>query len=76
MYREQFRIPDGEQIRVTAQDGSTRAQSCRYIDDCHTEIGGSLYHICEYAEMLERSGAKASPLCAPPIRPTAGRDAR
>lgn len=26
----------------------------RYIDDCHTAIGGSVYHIREYASYLER----------------------
>ena len=27
---------------------------CRYIDDCHVEIGSELYHICQFAEIMER----------------------
>ena len=29
---------------------------CKYIDDCHVCVGNSAYHICEFAEMQERSG--------------------
>lgn len=34
----------------------------RYIDDCHTAIGGSVYHIREYASYLEQIGGKAIPI--------------
>ena len=34
----------------------------RYIDDCHSAIGGSVYHIREYASYLEQIGGKAIPI--------------
>jgi hypothetical protein len=27
---------------------------CRYLDEFHVEIGGHVYHICEFAESRER----------------------
>ena len=63
-YRELFRIPDGGKIRITYPGGETREETCRYIDPYHTEIGyGSvnLFHIAEFAERMEKSGAKIGP---------------
>lgn len=34
----------------------------RYADDCHAEIGGSFYHIREFAEWMERSGSQVIPM--------------
>lgn len=65
-YEEKFRIQDGDSIRITTADGEKLDRTVRYIDDCHIEIGGGfgndLYHICEYAERLERSGCTVIPL--------------
>ena len=65
-YKEKFRIPDGDQIRITYSDGDIRDRTARYIDDYHVEIGGglgrNLYHICELAEALEQSGGTVIPL--------------
>ena len=61
-YREKFRIADGEQIRITDADGTNRDRICRYIDEYHVEVGSNLYHICEFAELLERTGGTAIPL--------------
>lgn len=56
-YKEKFRIPDGDKIRITTKSGETRERVARYIDECHMELSGgyssSLYHICEFAEQLE-----------------------
>ncbi len=56
-YKEKFRIPDGDKIRITTKSGETRERVARYIDDYHMELSGgysnSLYHICEFAEQLE-----------------------
>lgn len=60
-YKEMFRIPDGEKIVVTSAFGEKSERTCRYIDDYHTEIGSNLYHICEFAERMERSGAACQP---------------
>lgn len=65
-YEEKFRIPDGDQIRISYPNGDTQDRTVRYIDDYHIEIGGSfsssLYHICEFAEIMERNGGKVIPL--------------
>ena len=64
-YKELFRIPDGGKIRVQTPDGKKIDRTCRYVDDYHVEIGGSvdnLYHICQFAEMMERNGNIVQPL--------------
>ena len=61
-YNELFRMPDGGQVRLTYRDGKSVVRTCRYIDDYHAEIGSSLYHICEFAEMCEQSGIKVEPV--------------
>ena len=64
-YEEKFRIADGDKIRVRRFDGHQSDYMCRYIDDCHVEIGKSwdnLFHICQFAEMMERNGNSVIPL--------------
>jgi len=65
-YTEKFRVPDGDGIRIFTGRGETRDRTARYIDECHFELSGeyssNLYHICEFAERLERSGGKVIPL--------------
>mgnify|MGYP002673134436 CR=1 FL=1 len=55
-YRTLFTIQDGESIVITRFDGEKMVLPCKYIDDCHVCVGNSAYHICEFAEMQERSG--------------------
>ena len=65
MYHEKFRIPDGDKIRITDADGNFEDRVCRYIDEYHVEIGGqsgSLYHICQFAELMERTGKHVIPM--------------
>ena len=65
-YRDLFRIPDGDEIRITTADGRMLDRTCRFIDATHVEIGGSpyreLFHICQFAEMMERAGNTVVPL--------------
>ena len=70
-YNELFRIPDGASIRVTYPPDDVRdfaERECKYIDDHHFALGinGSFfdttYHICEFAEQMEKMGAKYEPL--------------
>ena len=35
---------------------------CRYVDETHLEVGNNLYHICEFAERMQRSGILVIPL--------------
>ena len=61
-YKEIFRIPDGDKIRITFSNGKQVDRICRYIDDYHFEAGENLYHICEFAERMEQNGNTVIPL--------------
>lgn len=61
-YRPRFRLTDGDSVRVTAPDGRTEDRVCRYIDETHLEYGSSLFHICEFAERMEKNGNTVIPL--------------
>ena len=63
-YKELFRIPDGDHIRITYPDGSHKDRTCRYIDDSHVEVDNNLYHICEFAEIMDSNGNTVVPLRA------------
>lgn len=60
-YQEKFRIPDGDQVIVTYPSGEVKAFTCKYIDDYHVLVGNNSFHICEFAEVLERRGAHVYP---------------
>lgn len=67
-YRELFRIPDGSNINIIRSDGEKLTRQCKYIDDYHFEMGevgsnyGNVYHICQFAEIMERNGNKYEPI--------------
>lgn len=68
-YRTLFTIPDGASIILTYANGETVTRTCRYLDDYHTQIGSNIFHICEFAERMERNEttyAPAAPLCPTP----------
>lgn len=60
-YHMLFTVPDGENIILTYFDGEKRNLCCSYIDAYHAQIGNSVYHICEFAEKMEQSGAIYAP---------------
>lgn len=60
-YKDLFKLPDGEQITIISADGQKRDFICRYIDEAHLEVGNNLYHICEFAGRMERSGSTYQP---------------
>lgn len=60
-YKELFRLPDGENIIITPDNGEKLDRSCRYIDETHLEVGNNLYHICEFAERMEQNGNTYAP---------------
>lgn len=65
LYKELFRLADGDKIRITDTCGETCELLCRYIDETHLEVGDDktqLYHICEFAELMERNGNTVIPL--------------
>ncbi len=59
-YDTLFRIPDGGTIEVRFPD-RVFTSKCEYIDSCHTRVGYSVYHVCEFAEMIERQGGSVRP---------------
>lgn len=61
-YNTLFYIPDGASIVMTRMDGSSVIRPCTYIDDYHTLVGSNVYHICEFAEMAQRTGTVYEPL--------------
>lgn len=60
-YNEKFRIPDGGKITIHYAWGERVEKTCRFIDEYHTEVGGYLYHICEFAECMEKNGHSYEP---------------
>lgn len=64
-YNELFRIKDGESITVTLSDGAKTDRKCTYIDGYHTQIGHNVFHICEFAELMERGGSTYRPKDTP-----------
>ena len=60
--KEKFRVADGDMVRITTSEGASRDRMARYIDDCHAEIGGSFYHIREFAEWMKDSNSKVIPI--------------
>ena len=63
-YKELFCIPDGDQVQITLSDGEKLLRICRFIDEAHVEVGNNLYHICEFAERMERAGNQVIPFRA------------
>ena len=59
-YHDLFTLPDGGNIVITTRSGEKMVKPCRYIDDYHTAIGSDVYHICQFAELLEKIGAKCA----------------
>lgn len=60
-YSPKFNLEDGDHIVVRDADGTEMVQDCRYIDQYHFQIGNLTFHICQYAELLERNGATVIP---------------
>ena len=59
-YETLFHIPDGGIVEVSFPDRVFTAR-CEYIDGYHTKIGDTVFHICEFAELLEREGGTVRP---------------
>lgn len=61
-YKNLFTIPDGDKIQITFYDGSKELRTCRYIDECHLEVGRNLYHICDFADKMQEAGNSFIPM--------------
>ena len=60
-YKELFTIPDGGSITITYPDGEQLTRPCKWLDDYHTQVGNSVFHICEFAERMEARGGIYEP---------------
>lgn len=60
-YNTYFSVPDGANIILNTFEGEQRILPCEYIDDYHAQIGNAVYHICQFAENMERAGAIYAP---------------
>lgn len=63
-YDDLFKVADGATIQI-AFPTETIIKTCKYVDDYHTKIGNEIFHICQFAEMMERVGAKYAPETEP-----------
>ncbi len=54
-YNSLFHIPDGGHIQVD-YGNETVVKPCTFIDEYHTQIGINVFHICQFAEVMERNG--------------------
>jgi len=71
-YKTLFYVDDGGEIEIKV-DGEWKMRACRYLDECHTQIGGYVYHICEFAERTEQLNQPYRPVASQPepgIAPT------
>ena len=68
-YDNLFYLRDSEKIRIVTSDGRTMDRTCRFIDEFHLEVGAypreEIYHICQFAELMERAGNRVSPVRPP-----------
>lgn len=60
-YKDLFCVEDGGKIIITLDTDEKLERTCRYIDETHVEIGNNLYHICQFAEIMERNGSIYTP---------------
>ena len=68
-YNEMFRLADGDHILICSpsltssdEQDHVKEYECRYVDDYHFEYGNELRHICEFAELMEKTGKTVIPL--------------
>lgn len=60
-YNSLFYVPDGGNVVLTYADGRQDVRPCRFLDEYHTRVGNNVYHICEFAEIMEHRGISYVP---------------
>lgn len=53
-YNTLFHIADGECIEMT-RGKEVIINPCFYVDEYHTRVGYNTFHICEFAEVMQRN---------------------
>ena len=62
-YDDLYRVLNHSVIQVDRSDGSSYTARVEHLDDYHFDLGeyGNVYHICQFGEMMERTGSTAYP---------------
>ena len=62
-YDDLYRIPDGGVVQVDYPDGRSFTARVEHLDDYHFDMGGlgNVFHICQFAEVMERNHADFYP---------------
>ena len=68
-YKTLFFLPNGENIIVTRPDGERLTRSCRFLDPTHTLVGREVYHIWQFASLMEKAGNTYAPEKIPELPP-------
>ena len=67
-YKELFKLDDGDQIIIESKSGKEQKESlryiCRYIDDTHFALGNNIYHIDQFADLVNSLNYAVIPLRA------------
>ena len=53
-YKDLFHIPDGSCVQIHYPDEMV-VKPCTFIDEYHTQIGYNVFHICQFAEIMEKT---------------------
>lgn len=59
-YEDKFRLLDGGVVEVTYPHHRF-SMKCEYVDEYHMRLGQDVFHICQFAEMLERGNGTCQP---------------
>ena len=62
-YKDLYRVPNGSVIQVDYPDGRSFTTRLEHWDEYHFDVGGlgDMFHICQFAEVMERNGASYYP---------------
>ena len=60
-YKTLFYLPNGENIIVTRPDGEQLIRPCKFLDPTHTLVGREVYHIWQFATLMEQAGNTYAP---------------
>lgn len=64
-YKTLFILNDGDKVRIVSPDGETVDREVKGVGDgYHVQVGYNIFHICQFAELMEQNGNTVIPLRA------------
>ena len=60
-YHTLFYLLDGDNIVLTHSNGKKYIRNCRYIDEYHVKVENNIFHICEFAQIMEHNKIHFAP---------------